>query len=76
MEHNRSSESLYFTPETNIINEPHLNKKIYGQLIFNSSTNTKSMRREEYFQQMVLGLVNIHLQTNEMKPILYITHKY
>lgn len=39
----------------------------YGQLIFNKDAKTK---REDTFQQQVLGQVNVHMQKNAFGTIL------
>lgn len=45
------------------IQSPEINPHIYGQLIFffpNRGAKDNSMENEKYFQQMVLGQLDIH----------------
>lgn len=51
-----------------IIQSPEINPHIYGPLIFFSNRGAKdnSMENEKYFQQMVLGQLDIHTKRKKL----------
>ena len=55
---------------------PEINPYIYGQTIFNQSAKTIQWEERQSFQQMVLGKQEIHMQKNEVIPLLNTTYKH
>ena len=47
---------------------PRNKPSYYGQMIFDKSSKTTQWGKEQSFQQMVLGELDIHLQKNEVRP--------
>lgn len=60
-------------PET--IENPQINTDIYDQLIFNKDAKTIQWGKEQSFQQMVLGQLDMQKEKNEAGTISHAIHK-
>lgn len=58
----------------NFFESPEINPLIQSKLIFNKVPRIHNGGKNKYFQQMVLGNLDICMQKNVNEPLLYICH--
>lgn len=52
-------------------NSPEIKPHVYGQLIFSLSAKSTQWGKDGFFQQMILGKLDMLMQSNEIKPQSY-----
>lgn len=51
------------------IGSPEISRYVFSQMIFDKGTKTINWGKDSFFQQMVLGKLDIHFQKNEAGPL-------